>query len=39
MEGFMGAFLVSTNYITTIQFMKWLGLDVIPFDEKSRNRV
>jgi dsRNA-specific ribonuclease len=35
MEGFMGAFLVATNYTITIQFMNWLGLDVIPFDEKS----
>jgi endoribonuclease Dicer len=34
MEAFMGAFLISTNYFTTIQFMKWLGLDVIPPDEK-----
>ena len=35
-EAFIGAFLVSTNYAITIQFMKWLGLDVIPFDERSR---
>ncbi len=31
-EAFIGAFLISTNYSTTIQFMKWLGLDVIPED-------
>jgi endoribonuclease Dicer len=33
-EAFIGAFLISTNYSTTIQFMKWLGLDVIPEDTK-----
>lgn len=32
MEALMGAFLISTNYFITIQFMKWLGLDVIPPD-------
>ncbi|CAF1417949.1 unnamed protein product [Adineta steineri] len=35
MEAFMGAFLISTNYMVTIQFMKWLGLDVIPLDENK----
>ncbi|CAF4933691.1 unnamed protein product, partial [Rotaria sp. Silwood1] len=29
-EAFIGAFLISTNYTTTIQFMHWLGLCVIP---------
>ena len=33
-EALMGAFLISTDYITTMQFMKWLGLDVIPEDKK-----
>jgi dsRNA-specific ribonuclease len=37
MEGFIGAFLLSTDYLTTIKFMKWLGLDVIPLDEKSKH--
>ncbi|CAF3577169.1 unnamed protein product [Adineta steineri] len=35
MEAFMGAFLISTNYMVAIQFMKWLGLDVIPLDENK----
>ena len=30
MEGLIGAFLISTNYFLTIQFMSWLGLDVLP---------
>lgn len=30
MEGLIGAFLISTNYSITMQFMAWLGLDVIP---------
>jgi endoribonuclease Dicer len=34
MEAFIGAFLISTNYFITIQFMKWLVLDVIPPDKK-----
>ncbi|CAF4572583.1 unnamed protein product, partial [Rotaria magnacalcarata] len=29
-EAFIGAFLISTNYITTIKFMDWLGLNVMP---------
>ncbi|CAF3332471.1 unnamed protein product [Rotaria sp. Silwood2] len=29
-EAFIGAFLISTNYTTTIQFMHWLGLYVSP---------
>ena len=37
MESFMGAFLLSTDYPTTIQFMLWLGLDVVPLDKNSRN--
>ena len=34
-EALIGAFLISTNYSTTLQYMKWLGLDVIPMDEQS----
>ncbi|CAF3584226.1 unnamed protein product [Rotaria socialis] len=33
-EALMGAFLVSTDYFTTMKFMKWLGLDAIPIDEQ-----
>jgi endoribonuclease Dicer len=33
MEAFIGAFLISTDYSITIQFMNWLGLDVIPEDK------
>lgn len=35
-EAFIGAFLISSNYTTTIQFMDWLGLDVIPRTEQGR---
>ncbi|CAM4788781.1 unnamed protein product [Rotaria magnacalcarata] len=35
-EALMGAFLVSTDYFTTMKFMKWLGLDAIPTDEQNR---
>ncbi|CAF1174718.1 unnamed protein product [Adineta ricciae] len=35
MESFMGAFLLSTDYPTTIQFMLWLELDVVPFDKNK----
>ncbi|CAF4697295.1 unnamed protein product [Rotaria sp. Silwood1] len=35
-EALIGAFLISTNYITTMKFMKWLGLDVIPIDEQNQ---
>ncbi|CAM4964802.1 unnamed protein product, partial [Rotaria socialis] len=35
-EALMGAFLVSTDYFTTMKFMKWLGLDAIPIDEQNR---
>ena len=31
-EAFIGAFLISSSYITTIKFMHWLSLDVIPVD-------
>ncbi|CAF1034570.1 unnamed protein product [Rotaria sp. Silwood1] len=34
-EAFIGAFLISSNYKTTIKFMHWLGLDVIPINEQS----
>ncbi|CAF4363360.1 unnamed protein product [Rotaria sp. Silwood2] len=33
-EAFIGAFLISSNYKTTIEFMHWLGLDVIPINEQ-----
>ena len=36
LEAFIGAYLVSTDYITTLRFMEWLGLDVIPRDGKRR---
>ena len=36
LEAFIGAYLVSTDYTTTLSFMAWLGLDVIPWDAKSR---
>jgi dsRNA-specific ribonuclease len=36
MEGIMGAFLIATDYTTTMQFMKWLGLDVLPLDENGK---
>ncbi len=32
-EALIGAFLISTDYSTTIKFMNWLGLNVIPTDE------
>ncbi|CAF4133941.1 unnamed protein product, partial [Adineta steineri] len=35
LEALIGAFLVSTDYITTIKFMGWLGLDVIPQHEQN----
>jgi dsRNA-specific ribonuclease len=38
-KALIGAFLISTDYITTIKFMKWLGLDVIPINEQSKNRI
>jgi endoribonuclease Dicer len=41
-EAFIGTFLISSNYRTTLKFMHWLDLDVIPFDEQgtqnSRNK-
>jgi dsRNA-specific ribonuclease len=35
-EAFIGAFLISSNYTTTMKFMDWLGLDVIPLDSQGR---
>lgn len=35
-EALIGAFLISSNYTTTIKFMHWLGLDVIPPDGFSK---
>jgi endoribonuclease Dicer len=37
-ESLIGALLISTDYMTTIKFMKWLGLDVIPMNEQSKNQ-
>ena len=34
-EAFIGVYLVSTDCITTLRFMKWLGIDVIPLDENG----
>ncbi|UJR36873.1 hypothetical protein I4U23_029586 [Adineta vaga] len=34
-EALIGAFLISSSYMTTIRFMQWLGLNVIPLDEKD----
>ncbi|CAF1330162.1 unnamed protein product [Adineta steineri] len=31
-EAFIGTFLISSDYTTTLKFMDWLGLDVIPLD-------
>ncbi|CAF1126055.1 unnamed protein product [Adineta steineri] len=31
-EAFIGTFLISSDYTTTLKFMHWLGLDVIPLD-------
>ncbi len=38
-EALIGAFLISTDYSTTIKFMDWLGLDVIPLDEHGKNQI
>ena len=35
-EALIGAFLISSHYITTIKFMYWLGLDVIPSDSLGK---
>jgi endoribonuclease Dicer len=35
-EALIGAFLISSNYIITIKFMHWLGLNVIPLDNRDR---
>ncbi|CAF5060100.1 unnamed protein product, partial [Rotaria magnacalcarata] len=34
-EAFIGAFLISTDYTITMQFMKWLSIDVIPLDKNN----
>ncbi|CAF3752172.1 unnamed protein product [Rotaria sp. Silwood1] len=34
-EAFIGAFLISSNYTTTIKFMHWLGIDVIPVNKQG----
>ena len=34
-EVLIGAFFMSSNFRTTIQFMHWLGLKVIPVHENS----
>jgi len=31
-EGLIGAYLVTTDYFRTMQFMSWLGLDIIPIE-------
>ena len=36
LEAFIGAYLVSTDYTTTLRFMASLGLDVIPWDAASK---
>lgn len=36
-EALIGAFLISSNYTLTIEFMHWLGLDVIPSDDLSKS--
>jgi endoribonuclease Dicer len=38
-EALIGVYLISTDYITTMKFMQWLGLDVIPTDSQSKNRI
>jgi dsRNA-specific ribonuclease len=38
-ESLIGAVLISTDYLTAIKFMKWLGLDIIPMDNQSKNRI
>jgi hypothetical protein len=35
-EAFIRAFLISSNYIITIKFMHWLGLNVIPLDHNGK---
>ncbi|CAF3158650.1 unnamed protein product [Rotaria sp. Silwood2] len=34
-EAFIGAFLISSNYTTTIKFIHWLGIDVVPVNEQA----
>ena len=36
-EAFIGAYLISTDYIVTMKFMEWLDLDVIPLDDQREN--
>jgi len=36
-EALIGAYLISTDYLTTMKFMHWLGLDVVPIDDHSKN--
>ena len=36
-EALIGAFLISSNYTTTMQFMQWLGLEVVPLNDKGRS--
>jgi endoribonuclease Dicer len=35
-EALIGAFLISSNYIITIKFMHWLGLNVIPLNNRDK---
>ena len=35
-EALIGTFLISSNYTTTMEFMQWLGLDVIPLNETGK---
>lgn len=36
-EAMIGAYLISTDYISTLIFMASIGLDVIPYNENSKN--
>lgn len=36
LEAWIGAFLMSSSFISTIQFMKSIGLNVIPFDNREQ---
>jgi endoribonuclease Dicer len=38
-EAMIGAFLITTNYEITLQYMTWLGLDVIPLNNESNDHV
>lgn len=35
-EALIGTFLISSNYIITIKFMQYIGLNVIPLDENGK---